>query len=105
MKLTAAAVKESPLWLQCLVAFLAMVVADLAGTTIVIAEAHYNALASMALDEVCWLAGLVCTVYGLGDVLRERRITRRAVVLGLAISAGNLIGTYVGVAFLGHLAA
>lgn len=98
-------VHEMRLRWAALIAFVAMCVADVAGTTLVIAEAHYNAYAAMGLDELCWLAGLACTVFGAGDLIRERRITRRVTALALSISAGNLLGTWLGVAVLGHLLA
>lgn len=84
-------------------AFLAMTVQDLGGTAMVIAEAHFNALAAACCDQVQWMAGIIITVFGLGDLIRERRITKQTVVAFLSISAGNIIGTYTGVDLLGHL--
>lgn len=86
-------------------AFLAMAVQDLGATAMVIAEAHYSALAAALLDQVQWMAATVCTLVGVGDVIRKGHLTRRAKVVLGAISAGNLVGTYIGVMVLGHLVA
>lgn len=92
-----------PLIVLALVAGMAMCVQDLTATGMVIAESRFNAPVAALLDQLQWMAGIVATVLGVADVIRERRVTKRAVVAFFAISAGNIIGTFAGVVYLGHV--
>jgi hypothetical protein len=69
----------------------------------VIAESHFRAGWAAIGDQIGWMASLVCAVYGIGDVIRHRRITRLTMIVFFCISAGNIIGTFAGVDILGRL--
>lgn len=94
-------VRRLALWKVALLAFVAMLADDCAYTIMVVAEARYSAVTAALFDEIGWIAGLICSALALESIIKDGWRTRRSMVLILAISAANVIGTLLGV----HLAA
>lgn len=93
------------LWVLLLLGFLVMCVEDFAYTLMTISEAHFQPLKAAVGDQLGYTMSAIATVLGLGEFIRTGKMTRRGLALFGAISAGNLVGTYTSVVFLGHLVA
>ena len=89
-------IRRHPLASVALLAFVAMCGQDLAGTAMVISEAHFNAFAAAGLDEAQWAMGLASAGLALNEIFKNGW-SRRALVICAALSAANILGTYSGV--------
>jgi hypothetical protein len=79
-------------------AFVAMCAQDLLATTMVIAEAHYNAPVAGLFDVASWITGLICAALAIESIINEGWRTRRSLWIIGSVSAANFVGTYIGVA-------
>jgi hypothetical protein len=77
----------------------AMVVQDILGTVMVVAESKNRPHLAAAMDTAGWIAQIVCTSVSVVTLATGSWGARIAVIL--AVSAANYIGTYSGTR-LGH---
>ena len=98
MTTVAATAKRSAVWKVALVAFLAMCANDIAGTVMVVFEAHYNAILAGCFDVIGWFFSLICAALAIESIITEGWRTRRSLTIIGAVSAANFLGTIAGVA-------
>jgi hypothetical protein len=101
--MTLSARAQSQLWKVALLAFVAMCANDVAGTVMVVFEAHYNAVMAGVFDVIGWLFSLVCAALAIESIITEGWRTRRSLTLIAAISLANFLGTVAGVAIASAL--
>jgi hypothetical protein len=94
---------RTQIWKVALVAFLAMCANDVAGTVMVVFEAHYNAALAGLFDVIGWFFALICSALAIESIITEGWRTRRSLTLIGVISAANFLGTVSGVALASAL--
>ena len=85
-----------------LAAGVAMIVQDVLGTLMTIAENRHRPWLAGLLDSGMWLAGLLTTLWGAGTVITHGW-TPHAIAIVVTITAANVVGTALGVKLGDHL--
>lgn len=93
---------KSSLVRVALLAFAAMFANDVLMTSMVVFEAHYNALLAGLFDVLGWVASLTCSALAIEEIIKHGWRSKKSLTIIAAISLANFSGCFVGVA-LGRL--